>query len=71
MTHVSSSNFPNAGHSVVFEDGWKFVAKAIPTAAALKKAGQPEQAKELAKRVFAAGSYAEALAIMCEFCDVR
>lgn len=38
VTHVSSSNFPNAGHSVVFEDGWKFVAKAIPTAAALKRA---------------------------------
>jgi adenylosuccinate synthase len=38
VVHVSSSNFPNAGHSVVFEDGWKFVAKAIPTAAALKRA---------------------------------
>ncbi len=37
ITHVSSSNFPNAGHSYVAEDGWKFVAKAIPTAAALKR----------------------------------
>lgn len=33
---VSSSNMPNAGHSVVFGKE-KFVAKAIPTAAALKK----------------------------------
>jgi adenylosuccinate synthase len=38
VMRVSSSNYPNAGHSVVFEDGFKFVAKAIPTAAALKQA---------------------------------
>jgi adenylosuccinate synthase len=37
VTKVSSSNFPNAGHSVLFPDGTKFVAKAIPTALALKK----------------------------------
>lgn len=37
ITKVSSSNFPNAGHCVAFEDGTKFVAKAIPTAAILKK----------------------------------
>lgn len=37
ITHVSSSNYPNAGHSAVFEDGTKFVAKAIPTAAILRK----------------------------------
>lgn len=37
VTHVSSSNFPNAGHTAAFEDGTKFVAKAIPTAAVLKK----------------------------------
>jgi len=37
VTHVSSSNFPNAGHTALFEDGTKFVAKAIPTAAILKK----------------------------------
>ncbi len=36
-TRVSSSNFPNAGHSAVFSDGTKFIAKAIPTAAILKK----------------------------------
>lgn len=36
-TKVSSSNFPNAGHSAVMPDGTKFVAKAIPTAAILKK----------------------------------
>ncbi len=38
ITRVSSSNFPNAGHTAAFEDGTKFIAKAIPTAAILKKA---------------------------------
>jgi len=37
ITKVSSSNFPNAGHSALFKDGTKFVAKAIPTAMILKK----------------------------------
>ena len=37
IIHVSSANQPNAGHTAVFEDGTKFVAKAIPTAAILKK----------------------------------
>lgn len=37
VTRVSSSNYPNAGHTAAFEDGTKFVAKAIPTAAILKK----------------------------------
>lgn len=34
---ISSSNYPNAGHSAVFEDGTTFVAKAIPTALVLKR----------------------------------
>lgn len=38
VTNISSSNFTNAGHSFQFDDGQKFVAKAIPTALALKKA---------------------------------
>lgn len=37
VTHVSSSNYPNAGHTAAFRDGPKFIAKAIPTAAILKK----------------------------------
>ena len=37
ITNVSSSNFPNAGHTARFSDGTTFVAKAIPTAAILKK----------------------------------
>jgi adenylosuccinate synthase len=37
ITYVSSANYPNAGHTAAFEDGTKFVAKAIPTAAILKK----------------------------------
>jgi adenylosuccinate synthase len=36
-TTVSSSNFPNAGHTARFADGTRFVAKAIPTAAILKR----------------------------------
>lgn len=36
-TRVSSSNFPNAGHTAAFSDGTKFIAKAIPTCAILKK----------------------------------
>lgn len=35
VSHVSSSNFPNAGHT--FQSGdYKFVAKALPTALALR-----------------------------------
>lgn len=34
---VSSSNFPNAGHSFESDTGDRFVAKAIPTAAVLQK----------------------------------
>lgn len=37
VTKVSSSNFPNAGHTSQFSDGTKFVAKAIPTAAVLRR----------------------------------
>ncbi len=37
VTAVSSANGPNAGHTARFEDGTKFVSKAIPTAAILKK----------------------------------
>lgn len=37
VTNVSSSNYPNAGHTARFENGTKFVAKAIPTAAILRK----------------------------------
>jgi adenylosuccinate synthase len=37
VEHVSSSNFPNAGHTAAFADGTKFIAKAIPTAAILRK----------------------------------
>ena len=37
IVNVSSSNYPNAGHTASFQDGTKFVAKALPTAAILKK----------------------------------
>jgi len=35
--NVSSSNFPNAGHCLRYTDEYKFMAKVIPTSAALKK----------------------------------
>lgn len=38
---------------------------------ALKNAGQSTRADELRTRVFNAGSYDEALNLMCEYCDVR
>lgn len=38
--YVSSANFPNAGHTAVLDDGFKFVAKAIPTAACLNRVGK-------------------------------
>jgi hypothetical protein len=37
---------------------------------ALKNAGQKEEAKEMAEKVFESKSYDEALAIMMEYCDV-
>lgn len=37
---------------------------------ALKKAGQPELAKEMSTKIFACGSYDEALCIMMYYCDV-
>jgi hypothetical protein len=37
---------------------------------ALRKAGQADQAKELAEKVMASGSYDEALALMAEYCEV-
>jgi hypothetical protein len=38
---------------------------------ALKRAGQPEAAKELLKKVTSSGSYDEALALMCEYVDAH
>lgn len=36
----------------------------------LKKAGQPENAKELTSKVFDCGSYDEALQLVMKYCDV-
>lgn len=36
----------------------------------LREAGQRERATEMKTRVFASGSYEEALAIMSEYCDL-
>ena len=37
---------------------------------ALKRAGQSEQANQMTQKVFASGSYDEALEIMGEYCDL-
>lgn len=38
---------------------------------ALKRAGLPEQAKEMSEKIFKCGSYEEALSIMGEYCDLE
>ena len=38
---------------------------------ALRKAGLPEKAKEMSTKIFACGSYGEALSIMDEYVDIR
>jgi len=38
---------------------------------ALKNAGLRDEAKELTNKVFASGSFDEALALMTEYCDVN
>ena len=37
---------------------------------ALKNAGQKDQAKEMQEKVFACGSYDEALSIMGQYCEL-
>jgi hypothetical protein len=51
------------------EDGNVFglVGKVSKT---LKRAGQPDKAKEMADRVCKSGSYAEAIAIMGEYVEI-
>lgn len=55
---------------LVGQDGNVFSLLAICTKA-LKRAGQHEQAKELTEKVFSAGAYHEALAIMMDYCNVE
>ncbi len=38
---------------------------------ALKKEGKYDEAKEMSNRIFACGSYDEALVIMSEYCDLQ
>jgi hypothetical protein len=51
------------------EDGniFNLVGKASRT---LKRAGQPDQAKAMTKKVFQAGNYTEALAIIAEYVEI-
>jgi hypothetical protein len=55
---------------VIGEDGNVFNLIGI-CMKALKRAGQPEKAKEMQEKIFAAGSYEEALNIMGEYCDLQ
>jgi adenylosuccinate synthase len=40
IRYASAANFPNAGHTVVLDDGAPFVAKVLPAVAALSNIGQ-------------------------------
>lgn len=55
---------------IIGQDGNIFNILGICTQA-LKRAGQREQAKELSKKVFAAGSYDEALSICMDYVEVE
>lgn len=65
---LSSSTKPVA--KVIGEDGNVFNLIGI-CMRVLKRVGQPEKAKEMQGRIFKAGSYDEALAIMGEYCDLQ
>ena len=51
-------------------DGNVFALLGLCTGA-LRRAGQPDEAKALATAVMSSASYSEALQHMCKFCDVR
>ena len=55
--------------TLVGEDGnvFNLIGKVSKT---LKRAGQPERAREMAERTFKSGSYNEALAIMGEYVEI-
>lgn len=55
---------------VIGEDGNVFNLIGI-CSRSLRKAGQGDRAKEMSEKIFKAGSYDEALAIMAEYCDLR
>lgn len=55
---------------VIGKDGNVFVTLAICTKA-LKDAGHADKAKELSDKIWEAGSYQEALALMGEYCKLQ
>lgn len=55
---------------VTGEDGNVFATLSI-CVTALKKAKMRVEADELSKKVFKAGSYDEALAVMSEYCELQ
>lgn len=56
--------------TLIGEDGNIFNLVGIASKA-LKKAGKPEQAKEMTAKVFASDSYDEALTIIGQYCDIQ
>ncbi len=52
------------------QDGNVFVLLGV-CSRALKSIGQADKAKEMSEKVFASGSYHEALGIMGEYCEIR
>lgn len=55
---------------VLGQDGNVFNLLAI-CSKSLKRAGQTDQAKEMTEKVFASGSYDEALQIMGQYCELN
>ena len=53
---------------VIGENGNVFVTLGI-CSSVLKKNGQHKEAKEMSDKVFASGSYDEALSIMMDYCE--
>jgi hypothetical protein len=55
--------------ALIGEDGNVFNLVGIASKA-LKKAAQPDKAKEMTTKVFASGSYDEALTIIGQYCEI-
>jgi hypothetical protein len=56
--------------TLIGEDGNIFNLVGIASKA-LKKAGQPDKASEMATKVFNSGSYDEALNIIGQYCEIE
>jgi hypothetical protein len=66
---MSEKEFVKPNCALIGEDGnvFNLIGKASK---ALKRAGYPEQAGEMSNRIFACGSYDEALCILGEYVNI-